>query len=464
MMRMRRVLKYIFRVFLLWLLFVALCLVIVPFFHKKADAVTIEDDAAYEYTAPERVRSIDQNEEALLWRLRLIEAAEQRIILSTFDFVDDEAGRDIMSALWAAANRGVNVQILVDGINGALFLSGSPNFRQLSSHENVEVRFYNPINLLMPWRINYRMHDKYLIADHMAYLLGGRNTDNRFLGNYEEDFNADRDILVYETEPGQGKSFRQLEDYFNRIWNLPCCKPFQRTARNADLEARYESLKGLYPEAFSNILTPSDMERATIEAESISLWSNPIEPENKVPVLWYRMIDAMTSADNVLVQTPYIICSKDMYADLQALCSTDRQVDIMINAVEIGSNPFGCTDYLNQKKKLQETGVHMYEYFGEYAQHTKAVLVGNDLTIAGSCNFDMRSVYLDTELMLAIHCPKLNAQIRMQLDSLKEGSRHMYPDGTLQDGPAYAPVEPSFGKNLMYGFLRVVIMPLRHLL
>lgn len=106
----------------------------------------------------------------------------------------------------------------------------------------------------------------------------------------------------------------------------------------------------------------------------------------------------------------------------------------------------------------------MYEYFGEYAQHTKAVLVGDDLTIAGSCNFDMRSVYLDTELMLAIHCPELNAQIRMQIDSLKEESRHMYPDGTLQDGPAYAPVEPSFGKNLMYGFLRVVIMPLRHLL
>ena len=45
------------------------------------------------------------------------------------------------------------------------------------------------------------MHDKYLIADDFAYILGGRNTDNRFLGNYQEHYNVDRDNLVYETEP-----------------------------------------------------------------------------------------------------------------------------------------------------------------------------------------------------------------------------------------------------------------------
>ena len=50
----------------------------------------------------------------------------------------------------------------------------------------------------------------------------------------------------------------------------------------------------------------------------------------------------------------------------------------------------------------------MYEYLGDQALHTKALVVGDDLTIAGSCNFDMRSVYLDTELMLAIRSPQPN--------------------------------------------------------
>lgn len=109
-------------------------------------------------------------------------------------------------------------------MGGGRPLSSSDLFCQLAAHENVEVRLYNPLNLLAPWKTNYRMHDKYLIADDLAYLLGGRNTDNRFLGRYTDHYNVDRDILVYETEPGQGQSYRQLRDYFHRIWSLPCCK------------------------------------------------------------------------------------------------------------------------------------------------------------------------------------------------------------------------------------------------
>ena len=106
----------------------------------------------------------------------------------------------------------------------------------------------------------------------------------------------------------------------------------------------------------------------------------------------------------------------------------------------------------------------MYEYLGDQALHTKALVVGEDLTLAGSCNFDMRSVYLDTELMLAIHSPQLNAQIRGQIQVLKEQSRRMAPDGSITDGPAYQPREQGLGKQLTYGLLRVVTLPFRHLL
>ena len=106
----------------------------------------------------------------------------------------------------------------------------------------------------------------------------------------------------------------------------------------------------------------------------------------------------------------------------------------------------------------------MYEYLGDQALHTKALVVGDDLTIAGSCNFDMRSVYLDTELMLAIRSPQLNAQIRGQIQELQEHSRRMAPDGTITDGPAYQPREQSLGKQISYGLLRAVLLPFRHLL
>ena len=461
---MKRFVKNVALVLLVRLLFIILCLVIPPAFHKRATPEDWLNDIRYEHTAPERVRSIDDNSDALLWRLRLIEEAKERIILTTFDFWDEESGQDVIGALWAAAERGVRVQVLLDGINGGHFLPMSRNLCQLSSHENVEIRLYNPINLLTPWKINYRMHDKYLIADDFAYILGGRNTDNRFLGNYQEHYNVDRDILVYETEPGAGQSYQQLMNYFEAVWALPCCKVFKDSRCESDLAGCYEQTAQRYPEVFTDSLTTAEWESATLAAYSVELWSNPIEPENKTPILWARMVDAMAQDSNVLVQTPYIICSKDMYEDLRTVCAAGTRTDILINAVESGTNPFGCTDYLNQKTHLRSTGTHIYEYLGEQAQHTKAVLIGEDLTLAGSCNFDMRSVYLDTELMLAIKSPGLNAQIRAQLDVLKESSRHMSPDGSIEDGPSYVPRKLSWGKEAMYAVLRVITLPFRHLL
>ena len=461
---MKKWLRYTVLILLLWLLFVILCLVVPPLFHKEAGYGPGADAEGDSFSTPERILCIDDNKEALIWRLRLIGAAKERIILTTFDFRDEESGQDIMAALWEAAQRGVKVQILVDGINGMFFLSDSSHFKQLVSHEQVEARFYNPIDLFRPWRTNYRMHDKYLIADDWGYILGGRNTDNRFLGYYKESYNEDRDLLVYGEKPGQGSSFQALEAYFHEIWNQPCCKEFDAKGGIGGLEQCCERVKERYPEAFDRIYSKEDWEKATMETRGIELWTNPTEPENKEPVVWERMIAAMEGEEDILVQTPYMICSRKMYEDLRSVCEKGARVDIVINAVESGTNPFGCTDYLNQKKKICQTGVHIYAYLGDQAQHTKSLAVGEELSIIGSCNFDMRSAYLNTEMMLAVDCPELNASIREQAQPLKEKSRHMSPDGRTEDGQNYEPREQDMAKRAVYALLRIVISPFRHVL
>ena len=90
----------------------------------------------------------------------------------------------MMASLLHAADRGVSVRILVDGISGFLDVKRNSWFQALASHENVSIRIYNPINLLKPWNLQARMHDKYVIVDQKMYLLGGRNTTNLFLGEY----------------------------------------------------------------------------------------------------------------------------------------------------------------------------------------------------------------------------------------------------------------------------------------
>lgn len=457
-----RKLKIIKTFLLLWLLFMIICLVVLPLFHKEAvrEEIQISSGKTNEISK-ERVRSIDNNTDALIWRLRLIEAARKRVVLTTFDFRDDSSGRDIMSALFHAAERGVKVQVLIDGLNGTLHLKNSENLRELAAHENVRVKFYNSLNLLKPWRINYRMHDKYLIADDSAYILGGRNTDNLFLGNYASSYNQDRDILVYETTPGRGNSYQQLQDYFEQIWKLPYCENYRKKKiHTQNLEKHYGELKKKYPQAFIR----TDWEKETIETNGIELCVNPMEAENKEPRLWERLVYEMKQDNDILIQTPYIICNKKMYEDLTDICADNSKVEMVINAVESGSNPFGCTDYLNQKRKVQETGIHTYEYLGEQALHTKTILVGDHISIVGSCNLDMRSIYLDTEMMLVIDSQKLNADIRQQIEKLKTNSRHVSPDGVEEDGENYRPAKQKMSKKIFYGVLRVLIRPFRHLL
>lgn len=483
----KRIALWIRRVLLLWLFYIFICVVIPPLFHREvSERETTVGEALPENAAAgqERVLSIDDNEDALVWRLRLIEAAQEKLVLVTFDFRDDNSGRDIMAALFHAAERGVEVRILVDGINGTLYLAGNENFRELAAHENVQVKLYNPINLLTPWKINYRMHDKYLIADDLAYILGGRNTDDLFLGHYADSYNEDRDILVYETVQGEGGSRAQLEDYFERIWNLSCCRTYGGKASKKSggpyLTEHYQMLSTKYPKAFAGADGGLDgssaektvwetcwmpeLEKNAIAAQKIELVTGPIEAENKEPRLWQRMLQEMEQEKDILIQTPYIICSEEMYEDLADLSAGGARVEMITNAVESGTNPFGCTDYLNQKKKVQATGIHTYEYLGPQALHTKTILAGENISMVGSCNLDMRSIYLDTEMMLVIYSPELNAAIRGQAEELKLQSRHVSPNGQVEDGAEYRPVKQSMGKKLVYSALRVLIIPFRHLL
>lgn len=111
----------------------------------------------------------------------MIGAAKKSIVLATFDLRADESGTDLLAALDQAAKRGVEIKLLIDGIYQQLFLNGSKDFQALAARENVVVGVYNPVTPAGLFKLNYRMHDKYVIVDDEMYLLGGRNSNDIFL-------------------------------------------------------------------------------------------------------------------------------------------------------------------------------------------------------------------------------------------------------------------------------------------
>ncbi|MGN0383218.1 MAG: phosphatidylserine/phosphatidylglycerophosphate/cardiolipin synthase family protein [Eubacterium sp.] len=385
----------------------------------------------------ERIKLVSTNIDALTERLRMINMAEDSIILSTFDFRADYSGTDVICALYNAAQRGVKISILVDGISECTEMDGEEKFIALASHPNVEIKTYNVINVLKPWNLMGRMHDKYLIIDDRLYLLGGRNMYDYFLGEYPSNaYNSDMEVLVYYEEiPDTDSSINDLKKYFNEVWNLKCCQYFYNDEQYArkpeieytakELEIHYNNLKTDYKECFEEY----DYVENTYLAENIVLLSNPTTTKIKEPWVWESLSKIMQAADEkVIINTPYIICDDNMYDDLNEIVRGSADVSLIINAPERGSNPFGCSDYLNNKKKIYDTGITIYEYLGNMAGHSKTILIDDDISIIGSFNVDMRSTYIDTELMLVIRSNELNEELNKCMSDMEKMSKRVISD------------------------------------
>lgn len=431
-------------------------------FQKQFNAEEVKSDNK----GTEWVSYVTDNQKAMEYRFHMCEDAKSELIFSTFDFNADDAGKDMMAMLLHAANRGVKVRIIIDGISGMLDVKGNSYFQAIASNENITLKIYNPVNLMLPWKVECRMHDKYLISDDRMYLLGGRNTMNLFLGDYEGGKNEDTELFVQEEKEKEGTSIEQLQQYFEKIWAYKGAKKQKKKetkkikAAREELETRYEAVKKNY-----NLTSAQKLyQDGKMETNKITLLSNPIEAKNKKNELWYCLSEIMKTGKQISVYTPYVILSKDMEKDIKEICNSAKQVEFFINDPNKGANPWGCTDYLNQKQKLLNLGLQMREYRRDHSLHTKNIVIDDRISIVGSMNFDMRSAYLDTELMLVVDSKELNAKIRNKIEDDKTYCKSIKKGEDYQYGSHYKEKELDTKKKVMYQILRILIRSIRCLL
>ncbi len=416
--------------------------------HTKQETDRLIEQLYETGSSPERAMVIEENEEALWQRVRLIEHAQKEIVLSTFAFHSDESGKIVMGALLEAADRGVQVKVLTDGFESWTAMEGNPYFWALSSHENVEVKIYNKANPLKPWKMMGRMHDKYLIADDQVYMLGGRNTYNYFLGSFPGHKNYDRDVLVFCEDPKEDNSICQLRKYFETVWNQKDCRLFadrEKLRRKKSVKNAIEDVKTCYTQYYEKYwdeIYDADYAKDTVETDRILLFANPIHTQSKEPVVWYQTAELMKGAqERVKIHTPYIICNDMMYDTWTEISSLVRDFSLMTNSIANNGNPFGSSDYAKNRDRILETGIDVWEYEGGYSYHGKSILIDDDISVIGSFNMDMRSVYLDTELMLVIRSEEINAQLEENMMEYEKVSRQIQKDGTYYDPYQVEPIE-----------------------
>lgn len=439
------------------LLFIIIYLLItcIPYLiHPKISTKTSEDfDINSFYSdspSSDRAMILSTNEDALTERLRLIKNAKESIVMSTFSVNADTRGKKILAALYDAADRGVNIQILIDGFSYFKNSKCREYFTALGSLDNVTIKIYNPINILKPNKLMARMHDKYLIIDNQTYIIGGRNINSYFLG-YTTGFKTyDWDMLIHTDNVKKSSSIHQITDYFNSIWNSKYCKVkcdnISSLSENKVKKAKKE-LKELFKQTMKenpDWFEPIDYNTKTVATNNIKLLSNPINPSVKEPTLFYNMTELMKESKNdVFFHTPYIISDNYMRDRLSKACNSSKSITMMTNSIANNANPFGATDYKLNKDKILKTGVNILEFDNGTSYHGKCFTIGNKISAVGSFNWDMRSTYIDTELMLVVDSEELNSIMRTYMlqyenDALivnEDGSYSLKENQTIQEVP-----------------------------
>ncbi len=160
--------------------------------------------------AEARVRVLDDNIDAWVARVNVLEAAQKTLDVQYFIVEPDAYGLTLLGLLAEKARAGVKVRLMVDARGSAGIIRGGQRFLlQEVQKAGADVRVYNPIVFQVGETVargDLRAvaasnHDKMIIADGRTVVAGGRNLSKDYLSDPRDQANAFIDMdLFYEGE------------------------------------------------------------------------------------------------------------------------------------------------------------------------------------------------------------------------------------------------------------------------
>jgi putative cardiolipin synthase len=326
---------------------------------------------------------LDRSHDGLYWRLALIDQARHTLDLQYYLWYGDAAGTLLMHRVMKVADRGVRVRIIVDDL---LTFGPDVDTAKLDDHPNIEVRLFNPwhyrpffgrgLEMLEKFeRLNHRMHNKLIIADNQAVILGGRNIGDEYMGMNEAYNFHDLDIL------GVGPVARQASKIFDNFWNSqwvasasalrpplsiydldPVLNPVERR-----LEAHQVKLVGIQPRNWSQEVEglPAKLSIGT---------SRVLTDMPDKDIVSHHMPNALrdfmsTATHELLVVNAYIIFDAKTFDVIRKLTARGVRVRILTNSLASQDVPAVNSHYKKWRKPLIEAGVALHEI-----RHDAAIL------------------------------------------------------------------------------------------
>ena len=398
-------------------------------------------------------------------RVQLIGAARRSLDLQYFIFHQDQTGQLITEALLRAADRGVRLRLLVD--DGATE-PGDTQIRLLAAHPNIEVRIFNPFAYrgdstvlrgvefaFSHRRLDFRMHNKLLVADNATALMGGRNIGDQYFQVDPQGQYADDDVFV------AGPTVQQLSGKFDSFWNSVLAIPVealaggrptpeQLAAFRAQLAAKRQQAKDTNASYELRAASGAPLARI-LNGELPVVWAPaqvvcdlPDKPlrhghEDRGAFAYEPLAAAIAAVQSELLMiTPYFVPTPKESEVLKDLRQRNARVGILTNSLESTTEVSAEAGYQHHRMEMLQAGVELHELraspenargsgqsvalsrYGNYALHAKLYTFDRSKLFIGSMNYDQRSAWLNTEIGLIIDSSELALQAAARYEAMTQ--------------------------------------------
>lgn len=341
-----------------------------PTFQVEGNALTLLD------TGPRRLDAL----------VGLIANARRSVRMLFYIYVDDHAGRTIRDALIDAARRGIAVSLTIDGMGSEP--AARRDFFVPLQDSGANVCEFIP---RLGRRYLLRNHQKLAIADEATAIVGGFNVQDSYFGTPADAAWRDLGLLV------EGPAVARLAGYYDALstW-MHTPKAKMRTLRR--MLKRWSE-----PRGNTRWLLGGPTRR-------LSPWAKVVRHD-------------MRRAARTDIIAGYFAPSPAMLRRLDKVGIRGRVRVILPSKTDHGAALWASHfTYAGLLRK----GVEIYEY-RPTKLHTKLYLI-DDVVHIGSANFDMRSLFLNLELMLRVADPAFAAHVRAYIDGEVADSERITAD------------------------------------
>jgi len=412
-------------------------------------------DAGVAHRGLSALRLVPAGVDGFLLRAELIDRAEKTLDLQYFIFRSDETGQLLLDAVLRAADRGVRVRLLIDDIDNT---GQNAQIEALAAHPNIEVRLYNPLayrgsSKLLRWtemllhepRLDYRMHNKLMVADNAIALVGGRNVGDDYF-----QIDPDGQLGDFEVFAG-GTVVPTLSFIFAEFWSSTPAIPVQALATGPikpaalaeyrrELTLHRQEKRADGSDYATRILTGEPLtgilngRLPVVWGRAIPWYDSPekgkVEKGEKSGDEMYRVIfeAAAAARSEVIIASAYLVPGDDGMALFDDLHRRSVAALALTNSLESDTGTAAFSGFTHYRRALLTDNVQLFEIraqpgsikgtgqtaamssHGNFGLHTKLYIFDREKIFISSMNFDQRSIHLNTEMGLMIESPELARQ------------------------------------------------------